>query len=230
VGEATRLYEEVASAPNADERTRVFCSNRLAALGQETLLAKGEWIALTPKDEKDVNWVTALGKVRRFENGAVEIESDAEGHLLFSRGRVGTEFEVKGEFEVVNSSTKDFQAGLVMGVPEPSSSGWYGFRLKRNIVDGEVVSLANGWSRQEVHQAVALDGHRNSFQFKFHQGKADTWLNGAQVLQQAAPSKKMRMNLDSLLGIGAFNDMNDTVIGYQNVKIRRLGLGEKEDR
>ena len=230
VGEATRLYEEVASASDADERTRMFCRNRVAALGQETLLARGEWIDLMPKDEQDVNWVTALGKVRRFENGAVEIESDAEGHLLFSRVRVGTEFEVKGEFELVNSSTKDFQAGLVMGVPEPSSSGWYGFRMKRNIVEGEVVSFASGWSRQEVHRAVTLDGHRNSFQFKFHQGSADAWLNGAQVLQQAAPSKKMRINRDSLLGIGAFNDMNDTVIKYQNVKVRRLGLAEKEDR
>jgi hypothetical protein len=230
VGEATRLYEEAASAPDVDDRTRLFCSNRLAELSQEALLAKSEWIDLVPKDEKDLNWVTALGKVRRFENGAVEIESDAEGHLLFSRVRVGAEFEVKGEFEVVDSSTKDFQAGLVIGMPEPSSSGWYGFRLKRNVVDGEVVSFANGWTRQEVQQAVTLDGHRNSFQFKFHHGKADAWLNGGQVLEQAAPSKKMRINRDSMLGIGAFNDMNNTVIRYWNVKVRRLGLGEKEDR
>jgi hypothetical protein len=227
--EAARLYGELSSAAEADERTREFCRHRLAALREEALLAKGEWIDLVPKDEKDLNWVTPRGKVRQIGNGAVELEADAEGHLLFSRVRVGAEFEVSGEFEVVRSSTRDFQAGLVMGLPEPTSSGWYGFRMKRNSVDGEMVSFAQGWGRQDVHQAVTLNSDRNSFRFKFHNCKAAAWLNGVLVLQQAAPSKKMRINQESLLGLGAFNDMNDTVIRYRNLKVRRLGLRERDD-
>jgi hypothetical protein len=136
--------------------------------------------------------------------------------------RFGRNFEVKGEFEVVRSSTEDFQAGIVMGLPDSYNSEWYGLRLKRNATEGEVASFGRCWGSQEVKKSVGLNDQRNSFQFRFEEGKADAWLNGKQILFKAAPVKTMRVYSDCMLGLGAYHDVNTTVIRYRNVQARRI--------
>jgi hypothetical protein len=217
-----KIYAELNSAADTDERTREFSRCRLAALKQEQALAKGEWIELLPAGEKDPNWELGGDKVRRLADGAVEVESGHNGHGFYSRTRVGPDFEVTGEFEVVRSSTKDFQAGLLMGLPDSQNSVWYAFRMKRNVDEGDVASFSRGWTRQEVARKIALHDDHNSFQFRLQRGKADAWVNGTQVLRQAAPAKTLALHNDSMLGLGAYNDMNETVIRYRNVKARRL--------
>ena len=69
---------------------------------------------------------------------------------------------------------------------------------------------------------MALDDKTNTFRFRLERDKADAWLNGAQVLRQASPTKALKLNRDSLLGLGAYNDVNETIIRYRNVKARRL--------
>ena len=88
---AMKVYAELSSAPDTDERTREYSRSRLAALKQEEQLAKGEWIDLLPADEKDPNWEFAGDKVRRLADGAVEVESGLRGHGFYcrTRGRPG---------------------------------------------------------------------------------------------------------------------------------------------
>jgi len=143
--------------------------------------------------------------------------------MLVSRARVGSEFEVKGEFEVVGSSTPDFQAGLVMGLPEMENSSWLAFRMKRNSNEGDIVAFSHGWSVQQTTQPIALRKDRNSFQFRLQGGKATALLNGAEVLRDALPGKRvMILGPDAYVGLGAYNDMNNTTIRYRNVQLRRL--------
>jgi hypothetical protein len=52
-------------------------------------------------------------------------------------------------------------------------------------------------------------------------GKADAWLNDARILDHVAP-EQLRINSRCMLGLGAYNDMNNTVIRYSNVRVRRL--------
>jgi len=221
VNEALELYSELKNSSKADERTKRFIEHRLAALEVEDRLLHDEWVNLMPRDEKDPNWIISGGKVRWLNDG-IEVETDDGGHLLYSRVRVGRNFEVKGEFEVVRSSTTDFQAGIVMGLPDNYNSEWYGLRLKRNQTEGEVVSFGRCWGSQEVKKSVGLNDQRNSFQFRYEEGKADTWVNGKQVLFKAAPMKTMRVYNDSMLGLGAYHDVNTTVIRYRNVQVRRI--------
>jgi hypothetical protein len=226
VADATKIFKEISSSPEADERTKQFSQCRLAALQQEAALAKGEWIELLPSDEKDMNWELGADKVRRLPDGGIEVEAGARGHGLYSRTRVGAEFEVTGEFELVRSSTKDFQAGLLMGLPDGERSEWYAFRMKRNLVEGEVASFSYGWGTREVKRKCALNEGTNTFQFRLQRDKADAWVNGVQVLRQASPVKTLKLSKDSFLGLGAYNDMNETVIRYRNVKARRLIPGQ----
>lgn len=141
-----KVYAALDSAPEADDRTREFSRCRLAALKQEVRLAKGEWIDLLPAGEKDPNWKFGGDKVPRLPDGALEVESGLRGHGLCCRTHVGPAFEVTGEFELVRSSTEDFQAGLLMRLPDNPKSDWYAFRLKRNAVEGQVASFSRGWS------------------------------------------------------------------------------------
>ncbi len=217
------LYRELDRSTNADTRTREFVRYRLASLEQEQHLQRGEWIDLQPLDEHDPNWVFWLGKTRILPDGALEVESGPEGHLLYSRVRVGPRFEVKGEFEVVRSSTGDFQAGLVMGLPDLKGYRWNSFRMKRNNNEGRVACFGHGWNQPQTINKVEVRDHRNSFSFRFEDFKASASLNGTEVFRDAAQPQSLYMNDDGyLLGLGAFNDVNNTVIRYHNVQVRRL--------
>jgi hypothetical protein len=217
-----QVYTQLSSASDTDERTRQFSRCRLAALKQEQQLSKGEWIELMPTDDKDLNWVFDGDKVRRLDDGALEVESGARGHGFYCRTVVGPQFEITGEFELVRSSTHDFQAGLLMGLPDGMQSHWYAFRMKRNDTEGQVASFSFGWSTRQVAHPITLNEGRNTFRFVLKNGKADAWVNGTQALQRAAPEKTLALSRNCFLGLGAYNDMNETLIRYRNVKARRL--------
>jgi hypothetical protein len=222
---AVKIYTELSAAPEADERTRELSRCRLAALKEEQMLARGEWVPWLPGGTNDPNWALSGDKIRRLDDGALEVESGPQGHGFYSRTRLGAAFEVTGEFEVVRSSNQDFQAGLVMGLPDSMRSEWYAFLVKRNASDRPIASFSRGFSAQQVaHQAPVAD-RRNEFRFLLQNGRADAWVNGTQVLHKASPVKNLRLHSGSLLGIGAYNDMNETVLRYRNVKARRLVAG-----
>jgi hypothetical protein len=206
----------------ADARTREFIQLRLAALQFSQHLQMGEWVDFLPQDN-DPNWVFSFGKTRRLPDGALEVESGPKGHMLFSQVRVGANFEIKGQFEVVHSSNKNFQGGVVMGVPDFDGYNWYGFRIKRHDEEGDVVSIGRGWSRQQIVRRVRLNDVTNSFDFTLQNGLATVLVNGSEVFHQVTPPAGVVVP-DNLfrLGLGAFSDSADTVIRYRAVQVRKL--------
>ena len=133
------------------------------------------------------------------------------------------DFEVKGSFEVVRSSNGAFQAGLVMGLPEFDSRGWYSYRMKRNNDEGEVAEFATHWTRNGPYSPVSLNSNTNSFYFRFRRGTVSASVNGKEVLKEVRAPRNSNINTNEfLLGLGAFNDMNDTVIRYRNIQVHRL--------
>jgi hypothetical protein len=220
---AWKQYSGLKDAPDADARTREFIQRRWSQLTAERLLQKGEWISLLPSRDNDPDWVFSLGKTRVLPDGALEVESGPKGHLLFSRVRAGMDFEVRGRFEVVHSANKNFQGGLVMGVPDFDGYNWYGFRLKRHDEEGDVACFAQGWTRQQIVQHLVLNDVTNSFDFIFQGGKATALVNGVKIFNQAAPPVAISVPDNSyLVGLGAFSDSPDTVIRYRDVQLRKL--------
>lgn len=223
--EAIEAYTALKTATETDERTREFSRHRLAEMQQEKLLARGEGIELMPADDKDPNWEFCGGKLRRLQDGGLEVESDSSGHGFYCRTHVGPAFEVTGEFELVRSSTKEFQAGLIMGLPDSPNSVWYAFRIRRKVQVGDTVSFSRGWTSHEVAGFTSLNQGRNSFQVQIQPTNTDVWLNGTKVMHitpSDGSSKSLQLHSDCMLGLGAPNDKNDTVIRYYNVKARRL--------
>jgi hypothetical protein len=110
-----------------------------------------------------------------------------------------------------------------MGLPNWNDTDWYGFALKQNEIEQQVVNFNHGWSAQGLSKPAALNAKRNSFRFRFQNGKASASVNGKEVLPATEPTRAMRIRPGSFqIGLGAYNDMNNTVIRYQNVQVRRL--------
>ncbi|HUA67418.1 MAG TPA: DUF4339 domain-containing protein [Candidatus Saccharimonadales bacterium] len=223
VTSAFKQYSDLLFAPDSDTRTREFINYRLAQITIEDRLHQGKWVDWMPANDHDLDWVFSFGKARRLTSNALEVEYGPKGHMLFSRANVGASFEVRGQFEVVHSSNKNFQAGLVMGTPDFDNYNWYGFRIKRHDVEGDVVCVGVGWSRRAIVQHVVLNDVTNSFDFVLRNGRVTASVNGLEVFHQAAlPGQIEVPNNTYLVGLGAFSDSEDTVIRYRNVQLRRL--------
>jgi hypothetical protein len=131
---------------------------------------------------------------------------------------------MRGEFEVVRTSNRSFQAGLVMVGSDYYAQDWQAFRMKRNAEEGDVVSFAEGWTKKQAVHDARLKGDRNSFEFRLQNGKATATVNGDRLLAEAViPGKAVKGNSSMMLGLGAFHDSNETVIRYRSVQVRRLG-------
>jgi hypothetical protein len=220
---AWQLYTGLKAANNADERTREFIQDRLATLEMEKRLRAGEWVDFMPPDTNFTGWCVMRGKCNRLPDGTLEVQSDATGHMLYSRVPMGKDFEVKGQFEAVSSSTRCFQGGLVIGIPDPDSWSWNAFRVIRNDYEGDFACFAEGWSKKQIYGPAKLNNNTNSFQFRFQAGKVSASVNGQDVFKEVKPPENRYFSTKEIhLGLGAFNDMNDTVIRYSHIQVHQL--------
>ncbi|HTR42438.1 MAG TPA: hypothetical protein VMH87_12555 [Pseudomonadales bacterium] len=220
---ALKKYNQMKDAPGLDGHAASFIKHRISELSAENSLEQGKWINLLPLQDNDPDWVYEFGQAHVLPDGALEVESGTKGHMLFSRVRAGMNFEIRGQFEVIRSSNKNFQGGLVMGVPDFDGYEWYGFRIKRHDEEGDLVSFSDGWSRDQIVQHLTLNDVTNSFDFTFQDGKVTAIVNGTKVFNNAEPPVNIRVpNNSYLVGLGAFNDSADTVIRYRNIQLRKL--------
>jgi hypothetical protein len=220
---ALKQYSEMASAANLDARSREFIERRCARLAVQIRLRGGNWVPLLPAKDDDPDWVYSAGDEHRLADGAVEVEPGLKGHMLFSSVPVGRNFEIRGRFEKVPSSSRNFQAGLVMGEPDLSGSNWYGFRIKRNDEEGDVVSLGQGHTTREIVQPVVLNDGSNSFDLTYQGGLTTASVNNDEVFHQAVAPAAIQVPDDAyLVGLGAASDSTDAVIRYYDVQVRQI--------
>jgi hypothetical protein len=229
---ALPLYRKVAAASNVDSRTANFAKDRLLTLDIEQRLSQGGWVDfLPPAGQPAVGWCVARGRIQRLPDDRLEVTSGPGGHIVYSRARIGTSFEVKGRFEVVKISSGTFQGGLVMGTPDFDTFAWYAFRVKRHNDEGDVASFSQHWSRKQILSPASLNNDVNSFEFRFQNGHVNASVNGKKVFQTVSVPKNQLINTNEfLLGLGAFNDMNESIIRSRDVQVRRIPPAESESR
>jgi hypothetical protein len=221
---ALKTYNDLATSKNLDDLTGTFVRERLASLDLQNRLRSGQWVRFMPTDTNFTGWHVGLGKCKSLPDGTLEVEADDYGHLLYSRAPIGTEFEIRGQFEIVSSTTGAFQAGVAMGVPQFENQNWYGFRIKRNKEEGDAASFSQQWTTRQITCSLSnLDSRTNSFDFRFHKGRINAVVNGVPVFQNARPPQYSEVTTNEfLVGLGGFNSANSTVIRYRNVELKRL--------
>ena len=71
-----------------------------------------------PQSHDDPGWHFSQGE-RQVTGGALDaISKGLPNFFFFSRAKIGRDFEVRGEFDVIQGPKQSFQAGLIMGVPD----------------------------------------------------------------------------------------------------------------
>ena len=220
VGDALAVFKVVA-ATGADPRTKSYAGIRVDQLQRIQDLKSGKWVSLLPTSTSDPDWVFSIGTAEKVEKESLLVRYGRAGHMLFSKSPIGKNFEVRGSFDVVSAPNNQFQAGLVMGIPNFSTYKWLSFRIKRHDLEGDLVSVGLGWSTQEVSQHVPLSEKTNTFGFKLSGGKFSATLNGEVIYDDAVlPAKINVPDENYLVGLGAFSDSDDALIRYNGVEIR----------
>lgn len=226
---ALQIYTKLNADRNLDERTRIFIHERLTTLTMQQRLSSNDWVDFLPAADDLAGWAVPRGKCARLPDGALEVETGEQGHIIFPRAPIRDNFEVRGSFEVVRSSNKSFQAGLLTGVPRVGLNGWYTFRIKRNSDEGDVVSFADGWTTNQLVQSVSLNDQTNTFHFRFQQGLVNATVNHQVIFKDARLPESYRYPIcPTVLGFGAYTDANETVIRYRNVQVRLLSPPAKQ--
>jgi hypothetical protein len=227
--DAIRRYQQL-SGTNLDERTLEFIRHRLAIVEIERRLQSGEWTPFMPASNDDLVWSKSVGTFRSVGTNSLEVDSDPRGHFAYSRCRVGSDFEIRGEFDVVKSSTSDFQAGIVMGMPLVDENDWWALRIKRNRFENDVVSYSHGWTTKQAVKQTPVRSDHNSFRFRLQRGTASAWLNDQQVFNGEKQPGQIYLSGDGFfVGLGAYNDVNHTTIRYRNVELRKLQANPAPD-
>ena len=68
-----------------------------------------------------------------------------------------------------------------------------------------------------------MDSRTNTFTFRFHNGRVNATVDDREVFKEVEPPKNSYVATNEfLLGLGAFNDSNSTVIRYRNIQVRKL--------
>jgi hypothetical protein len=228
--DSLKLYQECDNT-NADARTQQFIQHRLASLEMERQLAPEQWVNFLPGNTNDLNWTSSCGRWSVLRDGGLEIQAGANGSLLTSHVRVGSNFEIKGEFELVHSTTKDFEAGIAFGLPELDGSNCFVFYMKRPAKADDVVAYSKDWSMSGSVKPFPLKETRNLFTFQLLNGKAAATVNGLRVFARVPyPGSIWVADRDFLLAFGACNEKNETVIRFRNIQVRRLLSGAGSEK
>lgn len=224
LSQAGDAYSVLTARADLDPRTREYARLKLAMVDSEKKLNRGEWVSFLPSSTTDPQWIVHGGKISLPAPGTLEVSSPPRGHMLVCRMNVGTDFAIRGEWEKVSSSNEAYQAGFVFGHPDWESWNWYSLRMKSNRDDGPVASVAHGWSRpQYILNAPIHPDSANVFEFRFKKNKATLIINEVTLYENVDIPAWVKVNPEQFrLGIGAFNDSNDTVIRYRKVEIKRL--------
>jgi hypothetical protein len=155
-------------------------------------------------------------------DGVLLGKTGAKGALIVADARVGPDFEVDAEVEVVSSSNGEFQAGVVFGL-EPSlyTDDWSSFRLKRTRGEGEVLYFSRhfNWPTAPVRHAIP---ERSRVVVQAWQGRLWAYLDGEPVVVAYTPDWALARTPDVQVGFGGYLDDNAVTLRFRNARLRRL--------
>ena len=223
-------YKTILNDPDVqtNELTREYIQSRIIAYDLGSKGGLQNWIDFLPADTNLTGWQVAQGKFQRLPDGSLEAQADKNGHLIYCRMSFGTEFELRGTFEVVTTNNY-FRAGIVFGLPQIGTEGWHAVSFKKNPYLGKGIGVSRGWFENETFSFAPADGQQtNSFFIRFQHGYVTAVLNDREMIS-VFPLKDNALRRKTgpfLVGLGAYNDNNTTTVRYHDVQIKMLPRDE----
>jgi hypothetical protein len=194
----------------------------IASLEQEKRLASGDWMPFLPVSADLAGWRTELGSWWLEADGSLVGLAGSRGLLLVADARVGADFEIRGQMELVSSTNGFYQGGVVFGRPSWNSQDWMSFRMKRNGDEGRVAYFSHHLYRPDSGPFPIEAPDRNTFRVQVLGGRLSAWVNGAVVQQGLVPAKGLVRSPDLRVGFGGYVDENLVSLRFRDVELRRL--------
>jgi hypothetical protein len=200
---------------------RAYVRHRIAALRLEGELAKRGWVPFLPADPDLAGWQVQLGEWTVEPGGALRGRSPSRGMMIRSAARVGPDFEIRGEYELVETSDGAFQAGVIFGHPNPCCDDWLSMQIKRNPMEGEVAGVARRFYAAHTTVAVPVPD-RGRFDLRCWRGHVSARVNGTVVEEDYEPPDGLASLGDGRVGLGSYDFENEYAVRYRKVELRRL--------
>jgi len=228
---AAGLYEGIALA--VDGAGKDLASSRLAKANFENSFDKKDWVSLDMKPGLK-EWTIRKGNWEAHPKGGMVLHGVGDSAYILFNGRIGTEFQMRGEYEFVNAKDR---YGLLIMLGWADYKEGEGKRLERETW----ISYAD--SRDKVDQAgiwdivyrssvmsKAIGGmtNRTKFLITCHNGLLTYVINGREIYRNVQayegvpPFDSLNLSPDGLVGFGnpQFRKGMDTCI--LNVEVRKL--------
>lgn len=210
-----------AALAHAEPAARPYLEDQSALTSTESELAAGHAVRFLPPSGL-AGWDAQEGLWTVDKDGSLVGTSGARGLFIVAKPRVGPDFEIEADVEVVSTSNGQYQAGIVFGDrPSQSSNRWSSFRWKKTAHEGEVAYFSHHFNRP-VRSVAAHVPLQNHVVIRSWNGQLWAWLNGTAVVEDYAPEWRRPRSPDDQVGFGAYVDDNTCVLRYRNVTLRRL--------
>jgi hypothetical protein len=208
-----------AARAEASTQGRAYLDQRLAVIALERELNAGKRVAFLPSLSL-VGWTQKVGDWKVESDDSLVGTSGLNGLLLNCDARVGPDFDVEADIDIVSTSNGQFQAGITFGRPDFWTYDWGSFRIKRTAHEGEVAYFSQHlYQGQPSHLTIPEHNHVRVRSWK---GTFTAWVNGAVAVAEYKPDWMLSRKSTSQVGFGAFLDDNTYVVRYRNATLRRL--------
>ena len=205
----------------AEPAARPYVEEKVAIASMEADLAAGRTVRFVPRPGL-AGWNPQDGRWTVDDDGSLVGTSGARGLFIVSDSRVGPDFEIEADVDVVSTTNGQFQAGIVFGLaPSFASSRWSSFRWKKTAHEGEVAYFSRHFVAP-VHRLPVKVPRQNHVRVRSLNGRLWAWLNGAEVVSDYAPEWHPPNRPDNQVGFGGYVDDNTFSLRYRNVRLRRL--------
>jgi hypothetical protein len=216
--EARPLF--AAARAGATPAARAFLDHRLAVGSLEAELAAGRAVRFLPGPGL-AGWTPLIGEWVADPDGSLVGTSGAQGLLINCDARVGADFEVEADIEIVSTTNGQFQAGITFGRPDFQSRKWTSFRIKRTDFEGEVAYFSRHFEKPRHSVSMPIP-EKSRVVVQSWNGRLAAFVNGAVVASDYVPEWDLVRGPDVKVGFGAYLDDNTVVVRYRNARLRRL--------
>jgi hypothetical protein len=218
---ALELAGQIRTAVQDDAFLARWSQDMYAVLELEQGLASGNWVPVKLGKEL-YGWHAYAGEWKVSADGSLEAAASLNGLMLKSLARTGTDFALRGEVEMVSSTTGEFQAGMVFGNLHPSVNEWYGFRIMKGG-DGNEMAVVSRTFASNLRSHSPLLKKTNQFEVVFSGGEVSASLNEAKLVNSLVLMRdKNRISPRMAVGLGAYSYQNEYVVRYRNLEMKRV--------
>jgi hypothetical protein len=207
----------------ASETVKPMVQSRIELIDFEKAFATGEWVKVTPKPGLFA-WTLKEGLWEADPDGTL-VSRSAEYHqgLIFYRGRVGPNYELRGEFEVESLENAGRNFGVATGYRDPDGVGvkFLTYQEGKGHSVGVVFPLKGGLPSRPNEKPIEFKP-RNQFLLHVENGETSYELNGALLFPKEQAPPQMVEFENSNFGFTGAMLRPGNITRVRNIEVRRL--------